>query len=65
MNSKQLTFLLVIGIALGGLGWLAYQKQRSPYTESSARLGEKVLPGFPLNDADPSAKAVIAELGAF
>ena len=50
MNSKQLTFLLVIGIALGGLGWLAYQKQRSPYTESSARLGEKVLPGFPLND---------------
>lgn len=50
MNSKQLTFLLVIGIALGGLGWLAYQKQRSPYAESSARLGAKVLPDFPLND---------------
>lgn len=50
MNRKQLTLLIVLAAALGGLGWLAYQKQQSSYAESKVRLGEKLLPNFPLND---------------
>jgi hypothetical protein len=50
MNQKQLTLLLVLGVVLGGLGWVAYNKQRSPYKESTQRMGTKVLPDFPLND---------------
>lgn len=50
MNRKQLTLLIVLAAALGGLGWLAYQKQQSSFAESKIRLGEKLLPNFPLND---------------
>ena len=50
MNRKQLILLIVLAVALGGLGWLAYQKQQSSFADSKVRLGDKVLPNFPLND---------------
>jgi hypothetical protein len=50
MNRKQLTLLIVLGVVLGGLGWVAYNKQRSPYKESTQRMGSTMLPDFPLND---------------
>ena len=52
MNRKQLTLLLVVGAILGGLGWVAYQKQAAPYKESAQKMGGKLLPNFPLNDVD-------------
>ena len=50
MNRKQLTLLIVLAVALGGLGWLANQRRQSSFDESKVRLGEKVLPDFPIND---------------
>lgn len=52
MNRKQLTLLIVIAAVLGGLGWVAYQKQAAPYKESTQKMGAKVLPDFPLNDVE-------------
>ena len=53
MNRKQLTLFLVLGVVLGGLGWLAYQKKKAPYEDSTRRMGEKLLPDFPINDVAP------------
>jgi hypothetical protein len=67
MNRKQLTLLIVLAAALGGLGWLAYQKQQSSFTESKVRLGEKLLPNFPINDVaqftikQPKAELTLAK----
>ena len=52
MNRKQLTLLIVVGAVLGGLGWVAYQKQNKPYADSIQKMGAKVLPNFPLNDVE-------------
>ncbi|MFM1770498.1 MAG: hypothetical protein RJA22_3027 [Verrucomicrobiota bacterium] len=52
MNRKQLTLLVVLGVVLGGLGWLAWKKQQQPYADSSAKMGNKVLPGLPVNDIE-------------
>ena len=52
MNRKQLTLLIVVAAVLGGLGWVAYEKQNKAYTESTQKMGGKVLPGFPLNDVE-------------
>jgi hypothetical protein len=52
MNRKQLTLLIVLGVVLGGLGWLAYQKNAQPYKDSTAKMGDKVLPGFQPNDVE-------------
>lgn len=52
MNRKQLTFLIVVGVVLSGLGWVAWQKEKAPYKESTQKMGEKVLPNFPLNDVE-------------
>jgi len=67
MNRKQLTLLIVLAAALGGLGWLAYKKQQSSFAESKVRLGEKLLPDFPLNDVaqftikQPNAELTLAK----
>jgi hypothetical protein len=50
MNRKQLTLLIVLAVALGGLGWLANQRRQSSFDESKVHLGEKLLPNFPIND---------------
>lgn len=52
MNRKQLTLLIVVGAVLGGLGWVAYQKQNKAYTDSTQKMGGKLLPNFPLNDVE-------------
>ena len=57
MNRKQLTLLIVLGVVLGGLGWLAYQKKTRPYKQADKRatmvkLGDKVLPNFEPNDVE-------------
>ena len=52
MNRKQLTLLVVLGVLLGGLGYLAWKKQQQPYAESTAHMGDKVLPDLPINDIE-------------
>src|SRR5258707_3377549 len=52
MNRKQLTLLIVVGAVLGSLGWVAYQKQNKAYTDSTQKMGGKLLPNFPLNDVE-------------
>jgi hypothetical protein len=50
MNRKQLITLIVVAVVLGALGYWAYQKQQNPYVESTRRMGDKLMPNFPLND---------------
>lgn len=50
MNRKQLTTLVVIAAVLGLLGWIAYRQRTAPYEESTGRMGEKLIPDFPLNE---------------
>lgn len=52
MNRKQLTLLVVLGVVLGGLGWLAWKKQQQPYADSTAKMGSKVLPNLAVNDIE-------------
>ncbi len=52
MNRKQLTLLIVLGVVVGGLGWMAWQKQRAPYTDSTAKMGRLLLTNFPINDVE-------------
>lgn len=52
MNRKQLTLLIVVGAVLGGLGWLAWRKQQTPFKESMAQVGEQLFPNFPVNDVE-------------
>jgi hypothetical protein len=61
MNRKQLTLLIVVGAVLGGLGWVAWQKQAAPYKEATQKMGGKVLGDFPLNDVE---QIVIKQSGA-
>src|SRR5436190_4184570 len=50
MNSKQLTLLVVLAIVLGGLGFWAANHRQEAWHESSAALGQKLLPNLPVND---------------
>ena len=52
MNRKQLTLLVIVGLALAGLGFLAWKKRQQPYTDSTAKMGGKVLPNFAYNDVE-------------
>jgi hypothetical protein len=67
MNRKQLTLLIVVAAVLGGLGWVAWQKEQAPYKESTQKMGGKLLPKFPLNDVEqlvikqPKAGLVLAK----
>jgi hypothetical protein len=50
MNRKQLLTLIAVGLVLGGLGVWAYKQKQKPYEESARRMGDKVVPDFPIND---------------
>jgi len=52
MNRKQLTLLIMVGAVLGDQGWVAYQKKNKAYTDSTQKMGAKILPNFPLNDVE-------------
>lgn len=50
MNRKQLTILVVLAVILGALGWLALRQKGESYRTSTVKMGDKVLPGFPLTN---------------
>ena len=52
MNRKQLTLLIVVAVVLSGLGWMAWNKEKSSYKDSTQKMGSKVLPNFPLNEVE-------------
>lgn len=48
MNRKQLTLLIVLGVVLGGLGYVVYNKKQAGYERGTAtESGQKVLSGVP------------------
>jgi hypothetical protein len=48
MNRKQLTLLIVLGVVLGGLGYVVYKKKQSGYERGTAsENGQKVLKDVP------------------
>jgi hypothetical protein len=50
MNRKQLILLFVILVVLGGAGLILLNRNRQSWTEPEAKMGQKVLPGFQVND---------------
>lgn len=50
MNRKQLSILLVVAVVIGIAGILAVNHRQQSWTESSAALGQKLLPNLPVND---------------
>jgi hypothetical protein len=48
MNRKQLTFLIVLGVVLGGLGYVVYNKKQAGYERGNAgEDGQRVLKDVP------------------
>src|SRR5258706_12721696 len=52
MNRKQLILLIVVGVAVGGLGLYSYMARQSSWEDSSQKLGQEVIKNFPINDVD-------------
>ena len=50
MNQRQLTILLVLGLVIGGLGVILYNRNTSSWQASDKAMGQKILKDFPLND---------------
>jgi hypothetical protein len=50
MNQKQFLTLIILGLAVGGLGLYFYQKNKESFTQSSFQAGQKVINNFPIND---------------
>ncbi len=50
MKAKQLTFIVLLALVLGGAGLLITRQREASYQTSGGGLGGKVLPEFPLND---------------
>ncbi|MGZ4973129.1 MAG: hypothetical protein ACXWDN_10245, partial [Limisphaerales bacterium] len=50
MNRKQLSILVVLAVIIGGAGMWALKNRDQSWTESSAALGQKLLPNLPVND---------------
>jgi len=50
MNRKQLSILVVLAVVIGGAGIWALKNREQSWTESSAALGQKLLPNLPVND---------------
>jgi hypothetical protein len=50
MNSKQLIILLAALVILGGAGLVMRSHHEESWSTSGSKLGQKVLPNFPVND---------------
>lgn len=50
MNRKQLIILLVALVVLGGAGLVLRNRNEESWASSDAKLGQKVLPNFQVND---------------
>ena len=51
MNRKQLTILVVVGLLVGGLGWMISQRRAATWTRGSENASSRsVLGDFPIND---------------
>jgi Domain of unknown function (DUF4340) len=50
MNQKQLIILVVLGLVIGGLGVVLYNRNAAQWKESDQAMGQKILKDFPLND---------------
>ena len=60
MNRKQLTLLIVLGVVLGGLGYMAYKKKQSSYERGNASEdGQKLLKEVPANAINDVAQVSI------
>ena len=49
MNRKQFSILLAILVVLSGLVWSLKKNDESGWTQSANRVGQTVLPAFPIN----------------
>lgn len=52
MNRNQLILLIVIGVVVGGIGYNISRKEQASWTESSAKMGEKLFPNLKVNDVE-------------
>ena len=50
MNRKQFVILIVVGLAIGALGFYLANKRKESYTASTFQEGAKVIKDFPIND---------------
>src|SRR5258705_10076786 len=50
MNRKQFVILLVALAVIGSAGWVVLNRHKQSWTVREAKVGEKLLPNFPLND---------------
>jgi hypothetical protein len=50
MNRKQFVILIVLGLAIGALGFYLANKRKESYSASSFKSDEKVIKDFPLNE---------------
>lgn len=49
MNARQLTFILIVALVLGAVGWILFHRDTSSWKDQSTASRDKVL-DFPLND---------------
>src|SRR5688572_3912513 len=50
MNRKQFLILIILGLAVGGLGFYLVNRQKGSYESSSSQGEQRVIKDFPLND---------------
>lgn len=50
MNRKQFSLLLAALVILGGLVWSLKKSDESGWTQSANRVGQTLVPNFPIND---------------
>lgn len=50
MNQKQFLVLIVLGLAIGGLGLYLANKKKASYSGTSIQSGERVIKDFPINN---------------
>lgn len=52
MNRKQVVFLIIALVVIGGAGLLVYKNRSKSWETSGAELGAKVVKDFPMNDVE-------------